>query len=77
MISHYLRVYSISCAPLPNEYWVFSHREPVTRKSSIKTLLREIETRLQIATVDVEITIREPGSYQGGLRGIAGNPWQQ
>jgi phenylpyruvate tautomerase PptA (4-oxalocrotonate tautomerase family) len=48
-------------------------RKPETQKALIKALFREIESRLSLAPVDVEITIKEQAPYQWGFRGMTGD----
>lgn len=48
-------------------------RKPETQKALIKALFREMESRLSLAPVDVEITIKEQAPYQWGFRGITGD----
>ena len=48
-------------------------REPETQKKLIKSLFEQIEKRLSISPVDIEITINEQQPYQWGFRGITGD----
>lgn len=48
-------------------------RKPETQKALIKALFREMESRLSLAPVDVEITIKEQAPYQWGFRGMTGD----
>jgi hypothetical protein len=48
-------------------------RKPETQKSLIKTLFQELESKLSLAPIDVEITIKEQAPYQWGFRGITGD----
>lgn len=51
-------------------------RKPETQKALIKALFHEIEKQLLIATVDIEITIKEQAPYQWGFRGMTGDEAQ-
>ena len=48
-------------------------RETETQKALIKSLFSEIESRLGISPVDVEITIHEQPPHCWGFRGITGD----
>ena len=48
-------------------------RKPETQKALIKKLFSEIENRISIAPIDVEITIKEQQPYQWGFRGMTGD----
>lgn len=48
-------------------------RHPETQKTLIKSLFQEIEARLSLAPVDVEITIKEQQPHQWGFRGMTGD----
>jgi len=48
-------------------------RKVETQKKLIKSLFAEIETRVSIAPVDVEIVIKEQAPHQWGFRGISGD----
>lgn len=48
-------------------------RKPETQKALIKALFSEIEAELSIASVDIEIVIKEQQSYQWGFRGMTGD----
>ncbi|WP_445398440.1 tautomerase family protein [Zobellella sp. An-6] len=48
-------------------------RKPETQKALIKALFREMESRLSLAPIDVEITIKEQAPYQWGFRGMTGD----
>lgn len=48
-------------------------RQPETQKRLIKELFVQIENRLDITPVDIEITIKEQQPYQWGFRGITGD----
>lgn len=51
-------------------------RKVDTQKQLIKTLFQEIEGQLDIAPVDIEITIQEQAPYQWGFRGMTGDEVQ-
>lgn len=51
-------------------------RKPETQKALIKALFQEIEKQLLIATVDIEITIKEQAPYQWGFCGMTGDEAQ-
>lgn len=51
-------------------------REQHTQKQLIHTLFKEIESQLQIAPMDVEITIHEQPAHCWGFRGITGDEAQ-
>lgn len=44
-----------------------------TQKSLIKTLFKNIEAKLSIQPVDVEIIIKEQAPHQWGFRGVTGD----
>ena len=48
-------------------------REVETKKTLIKTLFQNIEKHLNIAPIDVEITIKEQPAHCWGFRGITGD----
>lgn len=48
-------------------------RKPETQTLLIKTLFQEIEAKLSIAPIDIEITIKEQEKYQWGFRGMTGD----
>ena len=48
-------------------------RKPETQKALIKTLFQELEQKLSLDPVDVEITIKEQAPYQWGFRGVTGD----
>ena len=48
-------------------------RKPETQKELIKALFREIESKVSIAPIDVEITNKEQAPYQWGFRGMTGD----
>ncbi|MEP1552022.1 MAG: tautomerase family protein [Paraglaciecola sp.] len=48
-------------------------RKPETQKALIKSLFHELESQLSLASIDVEITIKEQAPYQWGFRGITGD----
>jgi phenylpyruvate tautomerase PptA (4-oxalocrotonate tautomerase family) len=48
-------------------------RKPETQRELIKTIFREVESKLGLLPVDVEITIKEQQSYQWGFRGMTGD----
>jgi phenylpyruvate tautomerase PptA (4-oxalocrotonate tautomerase family) len=48
-------------------------RQVETQKKLIKTLFQEIENKLSISPVDIEITIKEQAPYQWGFRGMTGD----
>lgn len=48
-------------------------RKPETQKQLIKTLFWEIESKLSISPIDIEITIKEQAKYQWGFRGMTGD----
>lgn len=48
-------------------------RKVETQKALIKSLFQEIESKLLIAPIDVEITIKEQEPYQWGFRGMTGD----
>jgi len=52
---------------------MMSGRQPETQKALIKALFTEIESKLSIAPVDVEITIKEQEPHQWGFRGMTGD----
>jgi phenylpyruvate tautomerase PptA (4-oxalocrotonate tautomerase family) len=51
-------------------------RRPETQKALIKALFSELESRVGLAPVDVEITIKEQQPYQWGFRGMTGDEAQ-
>lgn len=48
-------------------------RQVDTQKKLIKTLFQEIENRLSIKPIDIEIVIKEQAPYQWGFRGMTGD----
>lgn len=48
-------------------------RQIETQKRLIKELFEQIEKQLNIAPVDIEITIKEQQPYQWGFRGMTGD----
>lgn len=48
-------------------------RKPETQKALIKAIFKRLEAELNLAPVDVEITIKEQAPYQWGFRGITGD----
>ncbi len=48
-------------------------RQVETQKALIHCLFEEIEERLGIAPMDIEITIKEQAPYQWGFRGMTGD----
>ena len=48
-------------------------RQPDTKKALIKALFSTIEAELNIAPIDIEITIKEQQPYQWGFRGMTGD----
>lgn len=48
-------------------------RKPDTQKQLIKALFEQIERKLGLAPIDVEITINEQQPYQWGFRGMTGD----
>ncbi|REL27219.1 tautomerase family protein [Thalassotalea euphylliae] len=52
---------------------MMSGRQPETQKRLIKTLFLLLETKLNIAPIDIEITIKEQAPYQWGFRGMTGD----
>ena len=50
-----------------------SGRKPETKKALIKELFREIDRRLAIPPIDVEITITEQPPHCWGFRGMTGD----
>ncbi|REL29294.1 tautomerase family protein [Thalassotalea euphylliae] len=55
---------------------MMSGRQPETQKRLIKTLFHLLETKLNIAPIDIEITIKEQAPYQWGFRGMTGDEVQ-
>ena len=51
-------------------------RQPDTQKALIKALFSAIEAELNIAPIDIEITIKEQQPYQWGFRGMTGDEVQ-
>ena len=52
---------------------MMSGRKPETQKALIKAIFRELESRLSLSPIDVEITIKEQQPYQWGFRGMTGD----
>lgn len=48
-------------------------RKPETQKELIKAIFSEVESKLGLSPVDVEITIKEQQPYQWGFRGMTGD----
>ncbi len=48
-------------------------RKPETQKDLIKAIFTEVESKLGLSPVDVEITIKEQQPYQWGFRGMTGD----
>lgn len=48
-------------------------RKPETQKQLIKALFEKLESELELAPIDVEITINEQQPYQWGFRGMTGD----
>jgi len=48
-------------------------RKIATKKALIKSLFYEIEAKLNISSVDIEITIKEQPKHCWGFRGITGD----
>jgi phenylpyruvate tautomerase PptA (4-oxalocrotonate tautomerase family) len=48
-------------------------RKPETQKALIKALFHDLESKLALSPVDVEITIKEQAPYQWGFRGVTGD----
>lgn len=48
-------------------------RQQETQKALIKALFHEIEQKLQILPVNIEITIKEQAPHQWGFRGMTGD----
>ena len=48
-------------------------RQAETQKKLIKALFQEIENKLSISPVDIEITIKEQAPHQWGFRGMTGD----
>ncbi len=51
-------------------------REVETKKKLIKSLFKEIEDKLSISPVDIEITIKEQEPHCWGFRGVTGDEVQ-
>jgi hypothetical protein len=52
---------------------LMSGREKETLKDLVKNLFYEIESKLNISNVDIEITIKEQPPYCWGFRGMTGD----
>ncbi|MFB1037183.1 MAG: tautomerase family protein [Sinobacterium sp.] len=52
---------------------MMSGRQAETQKKLIKALFQEIENKLLIPPVDIEITIKEHAPHQWGFRGMTGD----
>jgi len=52
---------------------MMSGRKPETQKELFKSIFQDIEEKLSIAPIDIEITIKEQAPYQWGFRGITGD----
>lgn len=48
-------------------------RKPETQKALIKELFKQLEAKVFISPIDVEITIKEQAPYQWGFRGATGD----
>lgn len=48
-------------------------RSQETQKALIKVIFRELESKLLLSPIDVEITIKEQQPYQWGFRGMTGD----
>lgn len=48
-------------------------RKPETQKALIKSLFKMLEKELDLAPMDVEVTIKEQQPYQWGFRGMTGD----
>lgn len=48
-------------------------RSQETQKALIKAIFRELESKLLLSPIDVEITIKEQQPYQWGFRGMTGD----
>jgi len=48
-------------------------RKQETQKALIKAIFQSIESELNIAPIDIEITIKEQEPYQWGFRGMTGD----
>lgn len=55
---------------------MMSGRQPETQKRLIKALFQMLEAKLNIAPIDIEITIKEQAPYQWGFRGMTGDEVQ-
>lgn len=55
------------------EISMMAGRQIETQKRLIKELFEQIEKQLDIAPVDIEITIKEQQPYQWGFRGMTGD----
>lgn len=52
---------------------MMSGRKLETQKELIKSIFQEVEAKLAISPIDIEITIKEQAPYQWGFRGITGD----
>ena len=52
---------------------MMSGRKPETQRELIKALFQEIESKVSVSPIDIEITIKEQAPYQWGFRGITGD----
>ena len=52
---------------------IMAGRQAETQKKLIKALFQEIEKKLSISPVDIEITIKEQAPHQWGFRGMTGD----
>ena len=52
---------------------MMSGRKPETQKALIKSLFQELKSQLSLASIDVEITIKEQQPHQWGFRGMTGD----
>jgi len=48
-------------------------RDPETQKALIKEIFMQLEEKLSLPPIDVEITIKEQEPYQWGFRGLTGD----
>ncbi|MBU3068386.1 tautomerase family protein [Aestuariicella sp. G3-2] len=52
---------------------MMARRSPETQKKLIKSIFRELENKLLLSSIDVEITIKEQQPYLWGFRGMTGD----
>ena len=55
------------------EISMMAGREKETQKKLIKAIFRELEAQVEIAPIDVEITIKEQPAHCWGFRGLTGD----